>query len=364
VNSNKSNYELPRNIELYLYTLSKIYANEGEKLLQQLIVNSQYRIEEEWNMDNYSNDVTGHALFFDTPESIYLEIIKDQYPIKEKLRTDLNKLNNSRHEFIDEVLFEMKAEVDYDWRTETGVLLTSKHVVLPATIDRIWGQDGFRVFLGHKDSVKEQAGQLKDKLSHFGISGFVAHEDIKPEKEWQDEIENALSTMDAFVAIMTDDFHDSDWTDQEVGFAFGRGVPIISVKLGKDPYGFIGKFQALKCSLDNAALEIVKLWIKHERMLNAYLHALKNCKDFDQGNDLPLIFPYLPELSPSQIKDILDAFNSNQQLQKSYGMYGGWVSRSGKGLPFYLSKWTGLNYIYDKKSGKIILKRNPTIFPR
>ena len=34
-------YELPRNIERYLAALSKLYGKEGERQLQQIIVNAQ-----------------------------------------------------------------------------------------------------------------------------------------------------------------------------------------------------------------------------------------------------------------------------------------------------------------------------------
>src|SRR5208283_1859713 len=115
---------------------------------------------------------------------------------------------------------------------------------------------------------------------------FVAHEDIHPTTEWQNEIENALFSMDAFVALMTQEFHDSLWTDQEVGVAFGRGVPIIAVKLGRDPYGFIGKFQALSCSWDKADKELVKILVKYDGMLSAYIKAVEDCPSFEQGNIL------------------------------------------------------------------------------
>jgi len=82
--------------------------------------------------------------------------------------------------------------------------------------------------------------------------------------------------MDSFVALLTGGFHDSLWTDQEVGFAFGRGVPIISVKLEIAPYGFIGKFQALSCNWETAPAEIAKILIKKEPMLNAYVIAVQN----------------------------------------------------------------------------------------
>ena len=57
------------------------------------------------------------------------------------------------------------------------------------------------------------------------------------------QIETALATCDALVALLLENFHASNWTDQEIGFAMGRGVPVYSVRFGQDPYGFIGRFQ-------------------------------------------------------------------------------------------------------------------------
>lgn len=102
-----------------------------------------------------------------------------------------------------------------------------------------------RLFISHISKDKEKATRLKDCLSPYAISGFVAHEDIHPTLEWQKEIERALHAMDAFVAILTPGFSKSVWTQQEVGFAVGRGVKIISLKMGEDPMGFISHQQAL-----------------------------------------------------------------------------------------------------------------------
>lgn len=103
----------------------------------------------------------------------------------------------------------------------------------------------FRLFISHISKDKDKATRLKDCLSSYGISGFVAHEDIHPTLEWQKEIERALHAMDAFVAIHTVGFSKSHWTQQEVGFAVGRGIKIISLKMGEDPTGFISQHQAL-----------------------------------------------------------------------------------------------------------------------
>ncbi len=80
-------------------------------------------------------------------------------------------------------------------------------------------------------------------------SCFVAHSDIiEPTQEWLIQIEIALSSCDALVALLHPEFHDSGWTDQEIGYAMGRGVQVYAIRFGQDPYEFIGRFQAFSAS--------------------------------------------------------------------------------------------------------------------
>jgi len=244
------------------------------------------------------------------------------------------------------VFLEPEALGEDDWRKESGVLNKVKRIVLPETIQRIWGKHKYKVFISHKAEFKKEASELKTKLEVYGISGFVAHEDVLPTKEWQNEIEHALSTMDALVALLTDEFHESNWTDQEVGFAFGVGVPIIPVKLGKDPYGFIGKFQALSCSWDSAASQIVTLLLKHDKMINAYIKVIKECNTYNDANTLSKMLPNLDSLSPEQTRFILAAFNSNDQIRNSFGFNGRKKSFS-EGLAYHLNRLTGKIYNFS-----------------
>ncbi len=239
-----------------------------------------------------------------------------------------------------------------DWRKESGLLLSNKRVVLPEALSRIWTEEGCRVFLSHKTDFKKEAAELKDKLMLYGISCFVAHEDIHPTKDWQNEIENALFSMDAFVALMTEGFHDSLWTDQEVGVAYGRGVPIISIKLGKDPYGFIGKFQALSCSWDTAAKEIVKILVMHDQMLSAYIVAVQNCPDYEHGVALSALLPFINKLSNQQADDLVSAFNENSQVRYCYGFNGKRPYFYGEGLVHHLNRLTDRAYRF-LNSGEI-----------
>jgi len=115
---------------------------------------------------------------------------------------------------------------------------------LSQNLPAFWREGMFRVFLTHVSKYKEFASELQLALLDYGISGFVAHNDTRPTLVWQTEIIEALSTCEALVGLMHSGFHASDWADQEMGFAMGRGVPVFAVRFGETPYGLIGRFQA------------------------------------------------------------------------------------------------------------------------
>lgn len=337
-------FELPPKIDHYLATLSKYYGKEGQNQLQEIIVNSKPRIYAGWSSDNWNGGTYGHALYLAIPESIYLNTVNEKAELQTEIREGLNKIHDVQNEFVEEVFFEMEVPEDNDWRRDSGLLITHNKVIPDPVASRIWDKNCFRVFLSHKAEVKKETAGLKDMLKLYGISCFVAHEDIHPTREWQNEIENALHTMDSFVALLTDGFHDSLWTDQEVGFAFGRGVPIISVKLGKDPYGFIGKFQALSCTWENAPTEIAKILIKKEPMINAYINAIQECPNYDRGNKLSELLPFIEKLTDSQIENLVKAFNNNSQVYDSYGFNGKNPRYYGDGLPHHLNRITKIDF--------------------
>jgi hypothetical protein len=236
-------------------------------------------------------------------------------------------------------------------------LVAGHRTIKSSDESRIWGERGYRVFLSHKSEVKAHTAALKDKLELYGISAFVAHADIEPTEEWQREIENALATMNAFVALMTKNFHDSNWTDQEVGYALSRHVPIIAAKMGLNPYGFIGKFQALPCSWETAPVSIVKLLIRQPAMLDAYVDAVSRCRGYEHGNYLSEILPSIKSLADPQVESLVSSFNRNLQLQGSFGFNGSYESKFGPGLGKHLSRITGKNYVIGKAPKSSIILR-------
>lgn len=337
MNERERHYELPTNIDRHLETLSKLYAQDGKRDLQEIVVNAQVRVHEEWSYDNFDGGICGHALYLKVPESIFLRSAKKKDVVLDAIKEDINSVHNIPNEFIDVVFLEMDNRDDADWRQESGLLLSGRRDVSSDTVKRIWGGGSFRIFLSHKTSVKKETSDLKAQLLLFGMTAFVAHEDIRPTKEWQGEIENALASMDAFVALMTEDFHASDWTDQEVGYALAKGVPLLAVRLGADPYGFIGKFQAVSTDWQGAAASIAKVFVKHERALSSYVQALGQCQNWNTANLLSEALSGLDKLTTKQIDELVSVYNENYELRGGWGFNGGKAGVYGPGLVHYLN---------------------------
>src|SRR3989344_2611626 len=96
-----------------------------------------------------------------------------------------------------------------------------------------------RVFISYSTKDKHLAGNIKMGLERFGADVFLAHEDINPSSEWQDIILENLDSTDIFMPIITKNFPDSYWTDQESGIALAKGKLIVPISVdSNNPYGF------------------------------------------------------------------------------------------------------------------------------
>ena len=150
------------------------------------------------------------------------------------------------------------------WRFLTGTDPPAPRSTLAgsstADLKRLWGEGSPRVFLSHRADHKVFAKGLKDELEMVGAAAFVAHEDIEPTRAWQREIERALAMMDLVASLHTTGFATSWWTNQEIGVALGRGVPILCVRVDEDPQGFVGSSQAI-AGVGRPAADIAKALI-------------------------------------------------------------------------------------------------------
>jgi nucleoside 2-deoxyribosyltransferase len=204
----------------------------------------------------------------------------------------------------------------------------SVHSLKESSIEPVfWRKGMLRVFLSHLALQKTFAAELQDTLLKYGISLFVAHNDIHPTDEWQDQIEIALATCDALVALLHTDFHQSNWTDQEIGFAMGRGVPTFAIRLGQDPYGFIGRFQAfngISKTAEDMAKELFDVYRTNKQTQEIMADVLVGLFE-DSGSfaEAKTRMGYLEEIEhwkASYSSRIASAVEFNSQISGSWGV--------------------------------------------
>lgn len=140
-----------------------------------------------------------------------------------------------------------------------------------------WTEGYFRMFVSHLSANRERMSGLKSNLANWGVCGFVAHEDIEASREWRDEVEAGLESMDILVAVVEPGFKDSDWCTQEVGIALGRKIDIIPLRAGLDPFGFFGKYQGIQIKgkrAEQVANEIVEVLLKKPQHRSKLLQCM------------------------------------------------------------------------------------------
>jgi TIR domain len=188
-----------------------------------------------------------------------------------------------------------------------------------------WRKGMLRVFLTHLATKRASAAAIQEACLPFGISCFVAHNDIEPTAEWQTQIETALATCESLVALLHPEFHASNWTDQEIGFAMGRGVPVFGVQFGQTLYGFIGRFQAFAGNEKSApvlAKELFDAYRKHKqtqrRMSEVLIGLFEQSESFAQAKSR---IGYLEDLAvwePSFSARLKSAVEANSQISGAW----------------------------------------------
>jgi TIR domain len=194
--------------------------------------------------------------------------------------------------------------------------------------DTPYWQDGhLKVFLSHLTTHRQEAADIQSALVRYGMSGFVAHNDIHPTVEWQIEIETALATCDVLVALIHPDFLSSAWCDQEVGYALGRGVPVFAVKCGADPHGFVGRFQAFNGNGKTPAQiakELFEAAISHkklqEKMAAIVVDLFVNSGSFAAAKERVTYVEQLKIWDALYSKRIAKAAKINSQISGSWGV--------------------------------------------
>jgi hypothetical protein len=177
-------------------------------------------------------------------------------------------------------------------------------------------------FMSYSSTEEAMAGSAKDFLEKYGLSVFLAREDIKPTADWQKEIVYNLKSCDVFMPLLTAKFSKSEWTDQETGMAFALDKFIIPLKVDVNPYGFIWKYQGCPFDTKNikdSCLKIIQV-LRNESSLSeslrdCLLRSLEKAHNFDAANEILKELAVFKIFTGKQINQILRISIKNNQVR-------------------------------------------------
>jgi hypothetical protein len=306
----------PTPVDDVLGTIRELFHHQGNQVLTGFLDHCTGRIIDDDNDSGYSNDSSVyHILLLEAPPAIFAvheaQIEKIESAVDDKLSiirkgTGIHQLYRTR------IVPQMRSH---------GRMAAPP----PDKVAHLWQTGQIRLFISHLAADRKEIADLKENLAYFGVSGFVAHADIQPTREWEHEIMLALGSMQALVAIITPEFHQSVFTNQEIGVALGRGIQIISIKIDvKDPPGFLSSRQALMGRLNSPlplARAIVKILLEHpdtaQPAREAILEHFVNSSGVVQTQECLKQIQKFPDFTREEAERLQTAFK-NDWTTKAY----------------------------------------------
>jgi len=271
----------------------------------------------------------GHNTFNDSFDVLFASVDMDEY---ERLREFRESRGRAPFQDIANTVSELghgvrHVAVDLTLQPTSPRVGQPSDSIRPKREPTFWTARHFRLFLSHCSSIKAPAAALQAALHAHGISAFVAHADIEPTREWEEEIQLALESMDCLAALLTKDFPSSLWCDQEVGVALGRGCLVLPIKIDLDPYGFIARTQAITAAgvpLQTIAMPIARALLLHRATAPKYTSCLADALGYSESFSMAKVLTSLLEqcstLSRAEAGRLIEAIESNSQVHAAYGV--------------------------------------------
>ena len=279
--------------------------------------------------DNWDGGIDIYALMLEVPIPIYADLEERRSKIEKAILDRVQQLIRGYGGVtIGEVVVSpvLVDRVRPPAPTDGSEQIRGSGEVLEAA-PAYWEPGHFRLFVSHASQKRASAHRLKEALAPFQIAAFVAHDDIEPTKEWQAEIETALRTMDALVAIISPEFVLSKWCDQEVGIAIGRNKLVVPLRVGSDPHGFLGKFQGLQTKGSDAsaiAKQLFDILLKNDttgpRIADSLIDRLAASTSWASAKATTAQLAQVKTLSTSQAGRLLRALETNTEVSHAIGV--------------------------------------------
>ena len=89
-------------------------------------------------------------------------------------------------------------------------------------------------FVSHSTKdIRGDVGEVCEIFEKCKIRSYVADRDAPLGKPLPEEIKKAIEESELFLVFLTKNSRKSPWVNQEIGYALGKGVPVIPLKKGR-----------------------------------------------------------------------------------------------------------------------------------
>lgn len=195
------------------------------------------------------------------------------------------------------------------------------------------------LFFSYSTRDKTVVGHFKKFLEHYGFVVFVAHDydAIKPAVKWKNEIIDNIRNCDVFIPFITNDFKESNWTDQETGMAKINDKFIIPIEVDKSPYGFIGNIQSLRVDKNKLLSETPMESERHigdlsdmifktisgeprfeKHMINIFIKELRGVVSYSMADNSVKLIEQFNTFTSEQVNQILQITKENGQINEAH----------------------------------------------
>lgn len=309
-------YPIP--VQTIIQTIEELLANLGQEQFAELIRHAHANIDWE-SHDNWDGGTEYYVLNLRVPVATFAGIEPKRDAVEKLL---LQKTKAITRQFDRDIISRVIIIPDSQLTGTPGA-----GQLFPEILSRIWEVGGLRLFVTHCSEDKRAAVALKRELVSYGVSAFVAHEDIEPNRTWQTEIERALASMHALAAMATPGFDASVWCQQEIGFALGRGVPVIPLRLGADPSGFLGHIQAFPgdtAKIVELGSCVVDALLKFDRtsaiMRESLVSTFERSTSWESARFLKTPLMTVSGFDAGQLARLEKALTTNEKVANAWGV--------------------------------------------
>lgn len=158
------------------------------------------------------------------------------------------------------------------------------------------------IMVSYKTENRKTADEIAAALDAAGLGAWVDHKRIKPGKKWRDELLLELRSCDAFVALLTREYVESEHCRMELFIARSRGCPVLPVALD-DCFDLLDRYEETKGLADTFMvrlyrLSLVGLTIDRDEALRRVVHAAQAASSRKEPANMMVYVSYCNDEAP------------------------------------------------------------------